>query len=88
MSLKGCVNKWAERENVDDRVLLEWYNKVIADVSNTVEKKRKQTKKMTLKSPVISKHLEEFKRNLCMYQRIKPVIILLLSVRNFMLNSP
>jgi hypothetical protein len=61
-SLKNCVSKWAQREKVDDQVLMEWYNKVIEDASKAVarlSKKRKKTKKMTLKSPFISKLLTE-----------------------------
>jgi len=61
-SLKSCVNKWAEREKVDNQVLLEWYNNVVQDVSKAVtrlSKNRKKTKKMTLSSPLISKFLED-----------------------------
>ena len=64
-SLKSCVNKWAEREKVDNQVLLEWYNNVVQDVSKAVtrlSKNRKKTKKMTLSSPVISKALEDLQK--------------------------
>ena len=50
------------REEVDEQVLMEWYNKVIEDTSKAVtrlSKNAKKTKKMTLKSPVISKLLED-----------------------------
>jgi hypothetical protein len=62
VSLKSCISKWAEREKVDDQMLMEWYNKVNEDISKVVarlSKKRKKTKRMTLKSPVISKLLKE-----------------------------
>ena len=59
------MNKWAEREKVDNQVLLEWYNNVVQDVSKAVtrlNKNRKKTKKMTLSSPVISKILEDLQK--------------------------
>ena len=65
ISLKKCVKNWAQRENVDDQVLQEWYDKVMEDVSKAVKrlsKKRKKTKKMTLKSPSISKILKDLQK--------------------------
>jgi hypothetical protein len=65
-SLKDCVNNWAKRENVDEQMLHEWYNKVIEDVSKAVtrlSKKRKKTKKMTLRSPFISKVLKDLQKD-------------------------
>ena len=64
--MRSCIKKWAEREKVDDQVLMEWYNKVIEDVSATVtrlSKKSKKTKKMTLKSPIISKILKDLQKD-------------------------
>jgi len=89
-SLKICVSKWAEREKVDEQVLMKWYNKVIDDTSKAVTrltKNVKKTKKMTLKSPVISKLLEDLQKDFFSCQRIKLVTISLLSVRNFTLNN-
>ena len=65
-SLKDCVDKWADRENVDSQVLMEWYNKVIEDVNKAVtrlRKKKKTPKKMVLKSPTISKLLVELQKD-------------------------
>ena len=65
-SLKICIRKWAEREKVDEQVLMEWYNKVIEDTSKAVtrlSKNVKKTKKMTLKSPVISKLLVDLQKD-------------------------
>jgi hypothetical protein len=66
VSLKCCVDKWAEREKVDNQLLMEWYNNVIEDASKAVtrlSKKRKKTKKMTLKSPFISQHLKDLQKD-------------------------
>ena len=48
--------------NVDHQLLAEWYNKVMDDVRKAVtnlSKRRKKTKKMILKSPIILTHLED-----------------------------
>ena len=36
---------WAQRENVDDQVLQEWYDKVMEDVSKAVKRLSKKRKK-------------------------------------------
>ena len=66
LSLKSCIDKWAEREQVDNQMLMEWYNKVIEDVSKAVTRlsmKSKTTKKMTLKSHTISKILKDLQKD-------------------------
>jgi hypothetical protein len=66
LSLKSCIDKWAEREQVDNQMLMEWYNKVIEDVSKAVTRlsmKSKKTKKMTLKSHTISKILKDLQKD-------------------------
>ena len=65
-SLKSCIDKWAQQEKVDSQVLMEWYNKVIEDASKAVARlsmKSKKTKKMTLKSPTISKILKDLQKD-------------------------
>ena len=65
-SLEKCITKWADRESVDVQLLMEWYNKVVLDVSEAIKqlkkKKRKKTNKMTLSSPSLSKHLKDLQK--------------------------
>ena len=62
----SCVIKWAAREQVDNQLLMEWYDNVMEDVNKAVKKlrmKSKKTKKMNLKSSTISKHLKELQKD-------------------------
>ena len=62
ISLKKCVKNWAQRENVDDQVLQEWYDKVMEDVSKAVKRLSKKRKKNEENDSEVSFHFKNFER--------------------------
>ena len=89
-SLKICVSKWAEREKVDEQLLMEWYNTVFEDTSKAVtrlSKNVKKTKKMTLKSTVISKLLEDLQKDFVFVPTDKASINISVVCKNFYIEQ-
>ena len=73
-ALREYIVDWAKREHVDVRLLMDWETKVLEDISRTIQrlkKRSKKTKKTILKSPTIFKQLKELQEKFVFVQTDK-----------------